>query len=69
MNIEGKIIKNFRKPFIIAEAGLNHNGDLKTAIEMIEVAKKSGVSAIKFQTFKAKEFVSNKGQLITYKSN
>ena len=69
MIIEGKIIKNFGKPFIIAEAGLNHNGDLKTAIEMIEVAKKSGVSAIKFQTFKAKEFVSNKDQLITYKSN
>lgn len=37
--------------FIIAEAGINHNGDLKTALKMVEEAKKSGASAIKFQTY------------------
>ena len=46
-------------PFIIAEAGINHNGDLQKAIEMVKVAKKSGVTAIKFQTFKADEFISD----------
>ncbi|MGD2119550.1 MAG: N-acetylneuraminate synthase [Chromatiales bacterium] len=37
--------------FIIAEAGVNHNGDIGRALEMIEVAAAAGVDAIKFQTF------------------
>ena len=37
--------------FIIAEAGVNHNGDFDTAIELIKVAKDSGADAVKFQTF------------------
>ncbi|MEO8949203.1 MAG: N-acetylneuraminate synthase family protein [Mucilaginibacter sp.] len=69
MKIDNYIIKNYGTPFIIAEVGLNHNGSLERAIEMIDVAKKSGVTAIKFQTFKAKEFVSNEEQEITYTSN
>jgi N,N'-diacetyllegionaminate synthase len=36
--------------FIIAEAGLNHNGSIEKAIEMIHVAKEAGVDAVKFQT-------------------
>ena len=47
-------------PFLIAEAGINHKGNLKRALKMIEVAKKAGVDAVKFQTFKADEFISNK---------
>ena len=39
--------------FIIAEAGVNHCGDLQKAMEMVEVAARSGADAIKFQTFKA----------------
>ena len=42
---------NSKKTFIIAEAGVNHNGDMKMAKELIHEAKKAGVSAIKFQTF------------------
>jgi N,N'-diacetyllegionaminate synthase len=38
------------KVFIIAEAGVNHNGNIEKAIEMISVAKESGADAIKFQT-------------------
>lgn len=56
------------KPFIIAEAGINHNGEIKTAFEMIRVAKNAGVDAIKFQTFKAKEFVGDPNQKYTYRS-
>ena len=37
------------KVFIIAEIGINHNGDLELAKKMIETAKKSGVDAVKFQ--------------------
>ena len=54
--------------FIVAEAGINHNGDLETAKNMIDVAKECGVDAIKFQTFKAKEFVSDKNETYTYVS-
>lgn len=61
-------IENYGNPFIIAEAGINHNGDINLAYKMIEVAKKSGANAIKFQTFKANEFVSDYSQTYTYKS-
>ena len=56
-------IKNFNKPFIVAEVGINHNGNLKTALKMVDVAKLSGCHAVKFQTFKAKEIVQDKSLL------
>ena len=45
---------------IIAEAGVNHNGDVVLAKKLIDVAKDCGVDYIKFQTFKAKNLVSKK---------
>jgi len=54
--------------FIVAEVGINHNGDVNSAKIMIDVAKKCGVDAVKFQTFKAEEFVSNPDETYTYKS-
>lgn len=41
--------------FIIAEAGVNHNGDVKIAKELVDMAVECGADAIKFQTFKAEE--------------
>ncbi|NQT32342.1 MAG: N-acetylneuraminate synthase, partial [Candidatus Omnitrophica bacterium] len=38
------------KIFIIAEAGVNHNGDLETAKKLIDVAAEAGADAVKFQT-------------------
>ena len=49
LTINKKIIKNFGKPFIIAEACINHEGNLKNAKKMIREAKKAGVDCIKFQ--------------------
>jgi N,N'-diacetyllegionaminate synthase len=46
------------KVFIIAEAGINHNGRLDLAYELVDVAKEAGADAIKFQTFKAENVVS-----------
>ncbi len=37
--------------FIIAEAGVNHNGDLETALQLVDVAAECGADAVKFQTF------------------
>ena len=51
-------IGNNNPVFIIAEAGVNHNGDIKFAKKIIDAAKKSGASAIKFQTFKASNLVT-----------
>ena len=46
------------KTFIIAEAGVNHNGSLSRAIEMVSVAATLGADAIKFQTFFTSEVIS-----------
>lgn len=57
-----------KEPFIIAEAGINHNGELEKALAMINVAKEAGADAIKFQTFKADEFVADDKLTYTYRS-
>lgn len=46
------------RTFIIAEAGVNHNGNLKVAKKLVDVAAESGSDAVKFQTFKAENVVS-----------
>ena len=52
--------------FIIAEAGVNHNGSIKLAYKLIDVASASGVNAVKFQTFKAENLVSKNAQKAEY---
>ena len=54
------------KVFIIAEAGVNHNGSIKLAKKLIDVACKAGVDAVKFQTFKAENLVSKNAQKAEY---
>ena len=46
------------KTFIIAEAGLNHDGDFSLAKKLVEKAAESGADAVKFQIFKTEEFIS-----------
>ena len=47
----------FKNFFLIAEAGINHNGSLKKAFRLVDEAKRSGASAIKFQTYKTEKRV------------
>ena len=46
------------KTFIIAEAGVNHNGNLEMAMQMVDVAVAAGADAVKFQTFKAEKVIA-----------
>lgn len=66
--IGNKMICNDSEPFIIAEAGINHNGDIELAKRMILAAKEAGVDAVKFQTFKTEEFIQDKTEMYTYMS-
>lgn len=51
---------------IIAEAGVNHNGDEKLAIELINVAKSAGADIVKFQTFKSSKCISTNAEQASY---
>ncbi len=55
-----------RAVFIIAEAGVNHNGSLTLARELIDVAVAAGADAVKFQTFKAEKLVSRAAKKADY---
>jgi N-acetylneuraminate synthase/N,N'-diacetyllegionaminate synthase len=52
--------------FIIAEAGVNHNGDLQIARELVEEAANCGADCIKFQTYKAERVVTNNAPKAKY---
>jgi len=54
------------KVFIIAEAGVNHNGSIEIAKKLIDVAVTAEVSAVKFQTFKASNLVSKNAKKAKY---
>lgn len=54
--------------FVIAEVGMNHNGKLELAIELIRKAAECGAHAVKFQNWVAEDFISDKNQKFTYKS-
>jgi N,N'-diacetyllegionaminate synthase len=65
------MIVNTNKTFIIAEAGVNHNGSLKKALKLIDIAAAAGANAIKFQTFKTENLATDyspKAEYQKYKS-
>ncbi len=58
-----------QRVLIIAEAGVNHNGDINLAYRMIDSAKESGADIIKFQTFKAEKVLSEYAPKAKYQMN
>lgn len=57
------------KTIIVAEAGVNHNGDLKKAFKLIDVASDCGADIVKFQFFKAEKLVTKFAKMAKYQIN
>lgn len=54
--------------YIIAEAGVNHNGQLDLALQLCDAAKAAGVDCVKFQTWQTEKIVTRKAEKATYQS-
>ena len=66
VKIKNFIIGSGNPCFIIAEAGVNHNGDMKLAHKLIDAAAKAGADAVKFQSFVTENLVTPEAQKARY---
>lgn len=67
INLTERIVVGPGHPcFIIAEAGVNHNGDLARALEMVDMAAAAGADAVKFQTFRTENIITRKAPKAQY---
>ena len=67
--IGNKVVGDGNPAFIIAEAGVNHNGDINIAKELVDKAVFAGVDAIKFQTFKTEKLVTRYADMAEYQKD
>jgi N,N'-diacetyllegionaminate synthase len=68
ISVDGRSISPEQACFIIAEVGVNHNGDADTAHKMIDSIADAGADCVKFQTFSATEFVNDDNEIYEYVS-
>lgn len=66
VEIAGRKVGHGQPCFIVAEAGVNHNGSLDMARKLIDVAAQAGADAVKFQTFRAEKVISAFAPKATY---
>lgn len=66
MEERGTSVSSVNKTIVIAEAGVNHNGDISIAIDLIDVASNAGADFVKFQTFKADQLVTKAAKKAEY---
>lgn len=69
IDIEGQKIGPGHPCFIIAEAGVNHNGSVELALKMIKAAADAGANAVKFQTFKAENLATAQAPKAAYQKS
>ncbi len=67
-NIGDHLVGPGHPTFIIAEAGVNHNGDVELAYQLIDAAHAAGATAVKFQTFRAKDGSTRNVQKVGYQA-
>jgi len=59
LSIQGRVIGASAPPYVVAEIGANHNGDMDLCIKLIDAAKDSGADAVKFQSWSKSSLISN----------
>ncbi len=69
IQINDKKIGKGNPTFIVAEIGINHNGDLDLAKKMIEAAARAGVDSVKFQNYRTEDFLSDNKLTYEYMNN
>lgn len=67
--MKNNFFQKLNRCYIVAEIGVNHNGDVSLAKEMIDQAKMAGADAVKFQTFSAERLVSEGTPKVSYQIN
>jgi sialic acid synthase SpsE len=63
-----RILQSGAAPYVVAEIGINHNGDLSLAKRTVDAAARAGADAVKFQTFRVEEFMADRELTYEYES-
>ena len=68
IQINGSLIGVGHPVFIVAEIGINHNGDMELAKEAIQAAAEAGANSVKFQNYRTEDFIFDRGLVLDYVS-
>lgn len=69
IEIRGRRIDVGQPCYLVAEIGINHNGDIDLAKRTILAAKSAGADAVKFQNYRTEDFITDKSLSISYENN